>query len=180
MLCSWLLLPFCAVKLHITSGDFCSCFTWLWILSPSIEALVTVLDYTVNLSKWPFCPDIFPCVICGQVVVWEIFKVVACDHKNQTEAEQNTELPAGSSLLNSLYPQPPRLLFVTVENVKRLEPCEWACYLFFFLTEIMITYLWVWVSNHLSVLQYVPYLFRLYDCQFKSVKSLVKPKLYCL
>lgn len=53
----------------------------------------------------------------------------------------------------------------------------------FSLTEKKVSFLRVWVSNHLSVLQYVLYLdymFRLYDSQIKSVKSPVKPKLYCL
>lgn len=47
LLCSWLLLPICSVKLHITSGDFCTSFKWLSILSSSVKVLVTVPDYSL-------------------------------------------------------------------------------------------------------------------------------------
>lgn len=105
---------------------------------------------------------------------WNLLPVTI---RNPSEAEQNLELPAVSSLLNNPLPLVP---FCNSGECEKIRAMWMGLLPIFSLTEMMIAYLWVWVSNHLWLLQSVLLLFRLYDCQFKSVKSPVKPKLHCL
>ena len=72
----------------------------------------------------------FQCVICGQDVVWEILKVVACDYRKSNCGRAEYGVACSKFLAKYPFSTPWKLLFVAVENATRLESCEWAWYLF--------------------------------------------------
>lgn len=75
VLSRWLLLSFCSVKQLITSGDFCTCFKWLWILRPSIQVFETVWEYSL-LTSWyfPLCSLWTKCCLgdAGNCCLWHL------------------------------------------------------------------------------------------------------------